>query len=48
MDDETYEALKRIMYRTIWIETNALKKDVYTVMDWIDEVAKEHKKDNDN
>jgi len=42
MDKQTYEALKRTMYRTIWKDTNAKKVDVYKIMDWIDEVSKDY------
>jgi len=42
MTKQTYEALKRTMHRTIWIDTNALKKDVFKIMDWIDKVSEEY------
>ena len=42
MNKETYEALKRLIYGTIWKDTGADKKDVYLVADWLDEVAKDY------
>lgn len=44
MDDETYEALKRIINQRGYhfFDTDTGKKDYKRVMDWIDETAKEH------
>lgn len=42
MDDETYEALKRIMSDRYGKKSLQYKADKEQVKNWIDETAKEH------